>query len=199
MFVGAGQTGSPTLTSTWNRMFAPCEMTGHDNTYAGVHVAIADHLGDRVVDRVVDVVDQSVVTLDCADLADEPQHRVGVVRQRLRLEVEFVRRTSGVVRGEQYAAFQHQVLAMTGQGEPTEESFQRVQREQLVRGAHFGSRLLLQVQVRPTARRVTRRNAHNSASNARRSGVAARGNCWAIASNLPGCAPRPFSHRRSAS
>ncbi len=47
---------------------------------------------------------------DGADLADEPEHGVGVVRQRARLEVDVVGRAPGVVRSEQHTALQHQVV-----------------------------------------------------------------------------------------
>ena len=86
------------------------------------------------------------------------------------------------------------VIARQGRQRPTEAGLRR-RSAHLVGGSPLGSRLLLQVQVRPATRRFTRRHTHNIASRARRIGVAARGNCCAIASNLPGCAPRPSSHR----
>jgi hypothetical protein len=90
---------------------------------------------------------------------------VGVVAELLSGEIDIAGGAAITVRREQHATFEDELVPDRAHGESSEETFQDVQLDQLIGRPTRCPRLPLSIQVRSTARGISRDGAHSRISN----------------------------------
>ena len=128
--------------------------------------------------------------MDVDDGSDGFDHGVDVVRDFSRGEVDVSGCSAGVVGGQEYAAFEDEVVALIGSGEAVEEAFECVELEEFVSCSSGGVGEASQVEVDLSGDGLSVRRCHSSISSASRMARSAVGKDVAIRRRFEGCDPR---------
>ena len=166
----------------------------HGDAHAAVGVLVTD---DRC-GSAVRLESNAVIDFDAGDLADDGAGEVGVVAERVGLEIDVAGRASLAEGSKEDASLQNALIAVRGPGESVEERFEDVELEEFRDGPALGPGPLLEIEV-GTAGAGVAGGSQSRTSNAARSGASAPLKCWAISRSWPGFRPRRVSHDRSAS
>ena len=125
---------------------------------AAVEVVVANRRSCRC--RRVEL--EAIVAGDCQDLVDQCPNVVDVVGEVYCRQIDVPRRTTSIERRQQHSALEDESVSVRRAAQSVEESFERVELQQLIGGSADGGRCLAEVEVRPATRSRSCRSPRHS-------------------------------------